>query len=96
MGCQANKLNFEGVVDAAKLQKGMTDITGKIIGAAFTVSNTLGSGFFEKVYENALAHEIEKAGLKVGQQAAVHVFYDGIIVENMADLLVEDKVIVEF
>ena len=38
-------------------------LTEKIIGCAFKVSNTLGPGFLEKVYENALAHELRKAGL---------------------------------
>ncbi len=43
---------------------GLNPVTEKIIGCAFTVSNTLGAGFLEKVYENALALEIEKAGLR--------------------------------
>ena len=44
------------------------ELTEKIIGCAYTVFNTLGSGFLEKVYENALKLEIEKEGLKVIQQ----------------------------
>ncbi|MBN1877649.1 MAG: GxxExxY protein [Anaerolineae bacterium] len=40
-------------------------ISERVIGCAFTVSNTLGSGFLEKVYENALVHELRKAGLAV-------------------------------
>ena len=40
-------------------------ITGQVIGCAFTVANPLGIGFLEKVYENALAHELRKAGLQV-------------------------------
>ncbi|WP_200912249.1 GxxExxY protein [Pedobacter sp. Leaf216] len=43
----------------------LNEITEKIIGAAYNVSNTLGSGFLEKVYENALFVEIKKAGLIV-------------------------------
>ena len=35
-------------------------LTGQVIGCAYTVSNTLGSGFLERVYENALAHELRK------------------------------------
>jgi len=50
-------------------------ITEKIIGCAYTVSNILGAGFLEKVYENALAHELRKAGLKVQQQHPLHVNY---------------------
>jgi len=60
------------------------------------VSNALGSGFLEKVYENALAHELRKACLTVAQQHGIVVRYDGIIVgEYAADLLVEESVIVE-
>lgn len=74
----------------------LDSITEAIIGCAFTVGNTLGPGFLEKVYENALAHEIQKAGLRVGQQQSVVVTYDGLIVgEFVADLLVEDCVLVE-
>ena len=43
-------------------------ITEKIIGGSYAVSNTLGIGFVEKVYENALAHEMRKAGFAVKQQ----------------------------
>jgi len=71
-------------------------ITERIIGCAYKVSNTLGSGFLEKVYENVLAHEIHKAGLKVEQQFPVQVFYDGIIAGDfIADLLVERCILVE-
>lgn len=71
-------------------------ISEKIIGCAFIVSNTLGVGFLEKVYENALAHELRKAGLRVEQQHNVLVQYDGVVVGiYVADLLVEDEVLVE-
>ncbi|TWU46544.1 GxxExxY protein [Rubripirellula reticaptiva] len=71
-------------------------LTEKVIGCAFQVSNTLGSGFLEKVYENALAIELRKSGLDVKQQAPINVLYDGIVVgEYFADLLVSDAVIVE-
>lgn len=56
------------------------EITEKIIGAAYKVSNTLGCGFLEKVYENALFIEIRKAGLSVIKQHALQVFYDDEIV----------------
>jgi len=45
-----------------------TDITEKIIGAAYEVHNVLGFGFLEKVYENALAIELKQQGLSVRQQ----------------------------
>ena len=71
-------------------------ITEKIIGCAYNVSNTLGCGFLEKVYENALAHELRKAGLKVQQQVPIQVRYDGLVVgDYVADLLVEDCVLIE-
>lgn len=57
-------------------------ITQKIIGCSYTVSNSLGCGFLEKVYENALTHELRKAGLRVLQQHEIEVFYDGIVLEN--------------
>ncbi|MBI4535190.1 MAG: GxxExxY protein [Ignavibacteriae bacterium] len=72
------------------------EITKKIIGCAFTVSNTLGVGFLEKVYENALVHETRKAGLRVDQQYQMQVLYDGIVVgEYIADIVVERQVLVE-
>ncbi len=82
----------EGLSDLSALNP----ITEKIIGCAYTVSNTLGAGFLEKVYENAMAHEIRKAGLRVVQQQPVQVWYDGILAgEYFADLLVEDCIVVE-
>ena len=71
-------------------------ISDCIIGCAFGVMNTLGFGFIEKVYENALAHELRKAGISVAQQYGIKVRYDDIIVgEYTADLLVEGAVVVE-
>jgi len=71
-------------------------LSERIIGCAFRVMNTLGSGFLEKVYENALAHELRKAGLQVSQQHAIVVRYDDVIVgEYAADLLVEGADVVE-
>jgi GxxExxY protein len=71
-------------------------VTERIIGCAFSVANALGHGFVEKVYENALAHEMRKCGLATVQQRGIVVIYDGITVgEFTADLLVEDRVIVE-
>ena len=73
----------------------INQITERIIGCAFTVSGTLGAGFLEKVYENALAHELRKAGIRVSQQHPTPVFYDGVVVgDYIADLLVEDRVVV--
>jgi GxxExxY protein len=74
----------------------INQITEIIIGCAFTVSNVLGAGFLEKVYENALAHEIRKKGLEVLQQHLVKVMYDDVVVgDYMPDLLVAGQVLVE-
>jgi len=72
------------------------DLTEKIIGCAYTVSNTLGAGFLEKVYENALFIELQKQGLRTEQQKPVSVVYGGQVVgEYIADLIVEESVIIE-
>ena len=74
----------------------MDEISHTINGCAFTVSNTLGVGFLEKVYENALAHEIRLAGLEVEQQRVIAVNYRDIVVGSYtADLLVAGCVLVE-
>jgi GxxExxY protein len=79
----------------SKLEE-LNSITEKIIGAAYTVSNTLGSGFLEKVYENAMFLEIVKSNLSVLKQYPLHVFYDDQIVgEYFADLMIEEEIIVE-
>ena len=77
-------------------EKELNELTERIIGCAFTVANGLGSGFLEKVYENALAHELRKHRLRADQQSQVAVHYDGVVVgEYFADILVEETVIVE-
>jgi GxxExxY protein len=74
----------------------LNSITEKIIGCACRVANGLGPGFLEKVYENALAHELRKSGLAVEQQRKVLIYYDGVTVgEYVADLLVEGIVLAE-
>jgi GxxExxY protein len=71
-------------------------ITERIIGAAHRVSNALGAGFVEKVYENAHAYEMRKDGLVVVQQHPIKVIYDGIVVGDFfVDILVENLVLVE-
>ena len=71
-------------------------LTKAIIGCAFKVHNTLGAGFLEKVYENALFIELQNHNLNVRQQAPVTVVYEGQVVgEYYADLLVEGRIIVE-
>jgi GxxExxY protein len=71
-------------------------ISEKIIWYAFNVANGLGSGFLEKVYENALVHELRTTGVNVHQGYTVKVIYDGVVVgDYKADLLVEECVLVE-
>jgi GxxExxY protein len=78
--------------DSARLN----DLSGRVIGCAFTVLNTPGAGFLEKVYQNALANEIRAAGLAVARQYGVRVHYnDEVAGEYFADLLVEDVLLVE-
>ncbi|MBZ8178883.1 GxxExxY protein [Oscillatoria salina] len=56
----------------------------------------MGCGFLEKVYENALAHELRKTGLFVQQQQEIEVLYDGVVVgKYQADLLIEKVVLIE-
>ena len=72
------------------------ELTGSILSAFYTVYNALGYGFLEKVYENALLIELNKAGVNVSQQQAITVYYGKKPVgEYFADLIVEDLVIVE-
>jgi len=71
-------------------------ITEAVIGCAFDVSNTLGVGFLEKVYENALAFDICQKGLEIQQQHRIQVQYNGAVVgDYVEDLLVENCVLVE-
>jgi GxxExxY protein len=73
-----------------------TAITQRIIKAFFTVYNTLGYGFAEKVYRNAMAIELRGLGLSVASEFPIEVYYEGELVgEYFADLLVSNAVIVE-
>ena len=73
-----------------------TDLTEKIIQAFYTFYNALGYGFLEKVYENSMAIELRKLGIKYLQQAPINVHYENEMVgEHFADLLVDNRVIVE-
>jgi GxxExxY protein len=74
----------------------LNEITYAINGAVFEVNRILGPGFLEKVYENALLYELKDRGLKSVSQAPITVNYKGQRVgEYFADILVEDKVIIE-
>ena len=72
------------------------DLAGKIIGFAMKVHSNLGPGFLESVYQNALALELGRAGMKIEAEKAISVFYEGELVGMfVADLLVKDVLIVE-
>ena len=73
-----------------------SEITSRIIKSFYQVYNTLGYGFLEKVYENALILELREKGLKVEQQKQINVYYhENLVGEYFADLIVEDCVIIE-
>jgi len=72
------------------------DLCGQVIGAVMRVHSTLGPGFLESVYQNALIWELQKSGLKVDTQKPITVHYDGQVVGLFnADLLINDSLIVE-
>ena len=74
----------------------LNELSGNVIGCAFNVLNTLGAGYLEKVYENALAVELRERGIEVEQQHGITVAYHGVVVgEYFADLLVERQLLVE-
>ena len=78
--------------DSARLN----DLSGRVIGCAFTVLNTLGAGFLEKVYERALLRELALRGLSARAQVSFPVCYKAhYIGEYVADLVVEDQLLVE-
>jgi len=72
------------------------ELTEKILGAAIKLHNSLGCGFLERVYENALASEMKRSGFAVEQQKSFPVRYEGVVVgDYVADLVVEGRAVVE-
>lgn len=72
------------------------ELTDVIINAFYAVYNALGYGFLEKVYRNALMHELRKRGYQVEREVPIKVYYDDIVVgDYFADLVVNDLVILE-
>lgn len=73
-----------------------SDLTEKIIGAAFAVHNSLGKGLTEKTYENALCHKLQQLGLSIEQQKVLPVYFENRKVgDQIIDLVVENRVLVE-
>jgi GxxExxY protein len=72
------------------------ELSEKIIAAAYAVHDELGCGFVEKVYQNALALELEERDVACSREVPLHVVYRGKIVgEYCADVIVENKIVVE-
>ncbi len=74
----------------------LKQLSGRVIGCAIAVSKNLAPGYLEKVYENALFHELTKQHLHVERQVRLDVYYDGIVVGHfVADIIVNNTIIVE-
>ena len=82
--------------DTGRPYRDLDELTRLVLGAVFEVSNTLGAGFLEKVYERALLRELALRGLRAVSQASIRVHYKGHCVGSyFADLLVEDLLMIE-
>jgi GxxExxY protein len=72
------------------------DLTQTIIGCAMAIHRTLGPGFLESVYQNALAHELRKADVSTECEKRLSVVYDGVVVgDSCADMVIQDCVLIE-
>ena len=80
----------------ANERESVNEVARRIIGAAYEVGNVLGPGFLEKIYERALLRELGMRNVPVRSQAAFLVIYKGqLLGDYIADLLVEERVLVE-
>jgi GxxExxY protein len=74
----------------------MSELTGLVIGCAMRVHSTLGPGFLESVYQNALVYELRKAGLSCETNVGIPVYYDELVVGTfVADIVINGCLIVE-
>jgi GxxExxY protein len=74
----------------------LDSLVDSMVGAAYEVSNTLGSGFLEKVYERALVRELALRGISAKAQAPFSIVYKGQSVgDYLADILVDDRLVIE-
>ena len=81
---------------AALPRESLNALLEQVVGAAYEVSNTLGAGFLEKVYERALAKELSLRGIPVRPQVPYKIIYKShIISEYIADLVVDDQLLIE-
>ena len=94
-----NRINSRRGAECAETKAPVSpnEITRQIVDAAYKLHTALGPGLLETVYEVALAHELQKRGLRVRRQVPVPIDYDGLKFDEgfRADLLVEESVIVE-
>ena len=80
----------------AREQRCVRELVRQVVGCAYAVSNTLGAGFFEKVYEKAMVVELQHAGFEVQSQVRYSVTYRGHCVgDYLADLVVDGRMVVE-
>ena len=71
-------------------------LTERVLGAVFEVSNTLGAGFLEKVYQRALLHELRLRGIRATAEVSFQVIYKGHLVgDYFADIVVDDVLVIE-
>ncbi len=95
------RINADKTMDEKKddylMFKGLYhELTESIIGIFFEVYNSLGYGFLEQVYENALAIALKRAGYEVAQQQAINVYFEGQVVGvYYADIIVNRKIVLE-
>lgn len=73
------------------------DLSYKVVGAALRVHKDLGTGFMEKVYQEALAIELEESGIPFDREAAIRISYHGHVLHcpYIADFIIDNKIIVE-
>ncbi len=77
-------------------ERGLNELTERIIACIYAVSNHFGCGFLERVYENALFVELTRRGLRAELQKAFTLkYHDAVVGEYFADLIVERLVLVE-
>ncbi len=80
----------------APQRESLNTLFEEVVGAAYEVSNTLGAGFLEKVYERALAKELSLRGIPVRPQVPYKILYKGhVISEYIADLVVDESLLIE-
>jgi GxxExxY protein len=74
----------------------LNQLTQAVIGCAYDVSNSLGCGYVEKVYQNAMVRALSRSGIRAEKEVLIEVYFDSVVVgEFYADLVVEGMVLVE-